>query len=157
MIYVVSIGDVENVDLKNLKKTGDDFDCTIVTNNDRDIGGWSARLRTPDDALAGDLLSQEDSGDLSFWFEGMDLNEKARFAGMSGKGLTLLLVKNRNRDDWLADAPKLTVPVSGALVFDPRYSSTAFSRNPALQVAAAEPALHSPHARKKTCGGRGVP
>ena len=44
MIYAVNIGSCDFVDVKNIKKGGDDFDCTIVTNNNRDVGGWSARI-----------------------------------------------------------------------------------------------------------------
>tara|TARA_R110000744_G_scaffold380568_1_gene503246 strand:- start:24352 stop:29736 length:5385 start_codon:yes stop_codon:yes gene_type:complete len=135
LIYVLNIGDCDNVDIANIKKGGEKFDVTIVTDTERDIGGWSCRVRTPLDATNGNLLSEETNGDLSFWFEGMDSQEKARMAGMYGKGLTLLFLKNRNRDDWLSQAPKITVPVRGAKVYDPRTSTTVFSRNPALQYA----------------------
>ena len=65
----------------------------------------------------------------------MDSNEIARMNGMIGKGLTLLFLKNRNRNDWLTSVPKITIPVRGAKVFDPRSGLTEFSRNPALQYA----------------------
>lgn len=135
LIYAISIGECDHVDISNLRQDGDRFDGRIVTNNSRDVGGWSARVRTPAHAAAGSLLSYEDSSDLSFWFEGMDSGEKARMNGMYGKGLTLLFVKNRNRDDWLTSPPKFTVPVRGAKVFDPRLGYDVFSRNPALQYA----------------------
>lgn len=135
MIYAINIGECDFVDINNLKKDGEGFDYTIVNSSARDVGGWSVRVRTPDDADAGDLLSYEDDSDLSFWFEGMDSSEKARMSGMSGKGLTLLFFKNRNRDNYLSIPPALTMPVRGARVYDPRVGLTLFSRNPALQYA----------------------
>lgn len=135
LIYAINIGECDNVDIKNLKMDDDVFDVTVVNNTNRDVGGWSCRIRTPAMAAASSLLAEENNGDLSFWFEGMDSAEIARMNGMHGKGLTLLFVKNRNRDDWLPAPPKLTVPVSGAPVYDPRTGFTVFSRNPALQYA----------------------
>lgn len=135
MIYAVNIGDCDYVDINNLRMADETFDYKIVTNTERDVGGWSVRLRTPTDANTSSLLQEETNGDLSFWFEGMDTVEKNRMIGMTGKGLTLLFVKNRNRDDWLATPPVLTVPVRGARVYDPRTASTVYSRNPALQYA----------------------
>ena len=135
MIYAVNIGDCQSVDLKNLRKGDEAFDFTIVNNTSRDVGGWSCRIRTPQDAENSSLLQEESNGDLSFWFEGMDSSEKARMQSMWGKGLTLLFIKNRNRDDWLQNTPKLTVPVYGSPVYDPRSGQTVYSRNPALQYA----------------------
>ena len=145
LIYVVSIGDVDNVDLSNLKKDDESFDLTIVTNTNRDIGGWSCRLRTPDQ---NESLIKTDLN-LEFFREGMDTSEENRLNSMYGKGLTLLFVKNRNRDDWLSSPPRLTVPVRGAMVYDPRLGpyyppdfvgpigtpTSVYSRNPALQYA----------------------
>lgn len=134
LIYAINIGDCQSVDLKNLRKGDEAFDFTIVSNTARDVGGWSCRIRTPDDAANSSILAEEQQ-DLSFWFEGMDSSEKARMQSMVGKGLTLLFFKNRNRDDWLQTAPKLTVPVYGSPVYDPRSGQTVYSRNPALQYA----------------------
>ncbi|MGL5391932.1 MAG: hypothetical protein ACRDA8_11280, partial [Shewanella sp.] len=55
------------------------------------------------------------------------------FDGMYGKGLTLLLVKNRNRDDWVKGAPEIKIPIRGTKVLDPRTGQYSASRNPALQ------------------------
>lgn len=134
LIYAINIGDCQSVDIRNLRKGGEAFDFTVVNNSERDVGGWSCRVRTPQDADASTVLDEE-QGDLSFWFEGMDSSEKSRMQGMIGKGLTLLFFKNRNRDDWLQTPPKLTIPVSGSPVYDPRSGQTVFSRNPALQYA----------------------
>lgn len=133
LIYAVNIGDCDYVDLKNLRKDGEAFEFTIVNSNSPNIGGWSCRLQTP--AQANTSMLSKLTGDLAFWFEQMDLNERNRFISMYGKGLTLLFFKNRNRDDWLTTPPKLTVPVRGSRVFDPRTGLTVYSRNPALQYA----------------------
>ena len=146
-IYALNIGDCDFVDTKNLLKDDEKFDVTIVNNTNRDVGGWSCRVRTPTDAANSSLLDEDIEGDLSFWFEGMEQYEKDRFIGMRGEGLTLLFVKNRNRDDWLDIPPKLTIPVRGSKVYDPRLGpyyppdfigpipveTSVYSRNPALQ------------------------
>jgi hypothetical protein len=139
-IYAISIGECEFVDVTNIRLDDDSSNIRVVTDTSRDVGGWSCRVRTPTDASTSSLLDEENNGDLSFWFEGMDLAEKNRLVGMRGEGLTLLFVKNRNRDDWLTTPPKITVPVRGAKVYDPRLgaisaATTVFSRNPALQYA----------------------
>ena len=143
-IYVISIGECDYVDVNNIRLDDDSSDITVVTNTARDVGGWSCRVRTPADASISSLLEENDNGDLGFWFEHMDVAEKNRLTGMRGEGLTLLFVKNRNRDDWLNSPPKITVPVRGAKVYDPRLGAyvgpyqtptTVFSRNPALQYA----------------------
>ena len=143
-IYVISIGECDYVDVNNIRLDDDSSDITVVTNTARDVGGWSCRVRTPADASTSSLLEENDNGDLGFWFEHMDVAEKNRLTGMRGEGLTLLFVKNRNRDDWLNSPPKITVPVRGAKVYDPRLGAyvgpyqtptTVFSRNPALQYA----------------------
>ena len=143
-IYVISIGECDYVDVNNIRLDDDSSDITVVTNTARDVGGWSCRVRTPADASISSLLEENDNGDLGFWFEHMDVAEKNRLTGMRGEGLTLLFVKNRNRDDWLNSPPKITMPVRGAKVYDPRLGAyvgpyqtptTVFSRNPALQYA----------------------
>lgn len=134
LIYVISIGEVDHIDINNLTKDGEQFDGKIVTDNRQDIGGWSARVMTPADAEVSDIRTRGNN-ELKFWFEQMDSDEKARMDGMWGKGLTLLFVKNRNRDDWLFAPPKFNVPVRGAKVYDPRTGTEVFSRNPALQYA----------------------
>ena len=134
MIYAINIGECDHVDINNLMKDGEQFDGKVVSNTKTDVGGWSVRIRTPSDAQAGDVWSEK-NGDLSFWFEGMDYHEEIRMYNMYGKGLTLLFVKNRNRDDWLQSPPKFTVPVRGAKCYDDRSGLTVFTRNPALQYA----------------------
>lgn len=130
-IYVVSIGECENVDINNLKKDDEDFEYNVVSDTDPEYGGWSVRVRTPTE----NLVSCQSDPKLHFWRQRLDAQETARISGMFGKGLTLLFVINRNRDDWLSAPPKLTVPVSGAKLYDPRTGLTTFSRNPALQYA----------------------
>lgn len=130
-IYVINIGECEEVDLPNLMKSGEKFGPTIVSDESTDFSGWSMRMRTP----AENEVSVQIDPKLNFWRDRMDSGELSRLQGMYGKGLTLLFLQNRNRDDWLTTPPDLSVPVKGAKVYDPRTTQTVFSRNPALQYA----------------------
>ena len=129
-IYVISIGDCQSVDLKNLTKGDERLGATIISGSNYN-GGWAVRMRTPSQ----NNTPIKTDPDLGFWRMKMDTNEMNRLNGMYGKGLTLLFVSNRNRDDWLQSVPDLSVPVQGAKVYDPRSGLTAFSRNPMLQYA----------------------
>ena len=131
LIYVLNIGDCEDIDIRNIRKGGDDFDINIVNSNSTDVGGWSCRAFN---ATESGVNVATDSR-LNFWREGMDSGERSRLTGMYGKGLTLLFVKNRNRDDWISQAPKITIPVKGSLVYNPDTGLKEYSRNPALQYA----------------------
>ena len=131
LIYVLNIGSCHNIDTRNIKKGSDDIDITVVNNTNFNVGGWSCRVFNASESG----VDIKNDTRLNFWREAMDSNEKNRLNGMLGKGLTLLFVKNRNRDDWLGQAPKFTIPIKGSLVFDPRDNTTAYSRNPALQYA----------------------
>jgi len=130
-IYCISIGDCDHVDLDNMLVGGDRIDFTKVSNTQTDVGGWSARVRDPSD---NNTTILGDTG-LNFFLEGMDAGERNRLASCRGKGLTLLFLKNRNRDDWIDKAPKVTLPVRGIKVFDDRTGQTIYSRNPMLQYA----------------------
>ncbi len=130
-IYCVSIGECDNVDLENMLVDAERIDFTAVSNTSTDVGGWSARVRSPSD---NNTTILGDSG-LNFFLEGMDTAERNRFSSSWGKGLTLLFLKNRNRDDWINEAPKVTLPVRGLKVFDDRTGQTIYSRNPMLQYA----------------------
>lgn len=131
MIYVVSIGECQHLDIKNLKKSGDYFNFSHNVDPSVDGGGWSVRERTPTE----NLVSILDDPNLAFWRQAMDENELNRLTDMYGKGLTLLFVNNRNRDDWLSAPPELTMPVLGVKCYDPRGNPTQWTTNPALQYA----------------------
>jgi hypothetical protein len=133
-IYVVGIGQLTNVDVANLRKGAEKVDMTNVTGNSTDVGGWSYRVLSPSE----NNTAIKTNSKLNFWREGMDTNERNRLNGMFGKGLTLLFVKNRNRDDWVQSNPEFTVPVLGKDVYDPRVgtgpqANQNYLRNPALQ------------------------
>ena len=133
-IYVVSIGDVVSADVKNIKKDGEKFQYEVITGTREDAGGWSLRVMTPSE----NTVSIANNNTSLLWFKArMDTGEVARLNGMIGKGLTLLFIKNRNRDDWVNSPPDLTMPVKGIRVYDPRtgLTTTTASRNPALQYA----------------------
>ena len=130
-VYVIAIGDCESVDISNLRKGDEKFKPTLVTGTNSNVGGWSMKVRTP----AQNNTSVIDDPYLNFFKQRMDTQELARLNGMKGRGLTLLFLVNRNRDDYLTSAPKLTVPVKGAKVLDPRTGQTSFTRNPALQYS----------------------
>lgn len=131
MIYAVSIGDCDFIDIKNLKKDDEKFSFSHNTSPSTSGGGWSVLERSPEE----NEVPVRSDPKLGFWIQRMDAGELDRLNGMYGKGLTLLFVNNRNRDDWLSSMPKLTLPVRGASVYDPRTGLSAYSRNPALQYA----------------------
>ena len=144
-IYAINIGECDFVDVQNIKLDGEGSDIRVVNDTGFEYGGWSCRVRTP----AENLISCQTDPKLNFWRQRLDANETARLLDMYGKGLTLLFVINRNRDDWLTSPPEITVPVRGAKVYDPRLGvyyppdfvgainvpTSVFSRNPALQYA----------------------
>ena len=133
-IYVVGIGQLTNVDVANLRKGGEAIDMKNVIDDSFDVGGWSYRVLTPTE----NTTFIKTNTKLNFWRENMDTNERNRLNGMFGKGLTLLFVKNRNRDDWVQSNPEFTVPVLGKDIYDPRVptgpqADQKYLRNPALQ------------------------
>ena len=129
-IYVVSIGECEDVDTDNLQVDGEPWGADYISDSSSH-GGTVFTVLNPSD----NNTSIKTNTRLNFWRSRMDSRELARLDGMYGKGLTLLFVRNRNRDDWKDSPYKISIPVKGAKVYDPRTTQTAFSRNPALQYA----------------------
>lgn len=131
-IYVVSIGTLQAIDVASMRMDGERFDFNNVQDDGFDYGGWSLRFRSPAENEATPLITDPQ---LNFWRQRLDANETQRLSGMIGKGLHLLFVVNRNRDNWIQQPPEFTVPVAGKQLLDPRTGSlngTAI-RNPGLQ------------------------
>lgn len=132
-ICALTVGDVEEVDIKNLKIDGNiaGFKWNASEGHWR-AGNWIAWVRTPADAAKCDILNDPK---LHWMFIHADAGEVARFRDMAGRGLTTVLLNYYVRDQyWLTGKVDLVVPVKGRRLFDPRTNKKAYSQNLALQL-----------------------
>lgn len=130
-IYVVSAGEINGIKGGSIRKDGERFDYNYVEDENFEYGGWSLRFKKPSENNVPITTDPK----LNFWRQRLDALETQRISGMFGKGLTLMFVINRNRDDWIQSPPEFTVPIGGISVYDPRTGSNTpgITENPALQ------------------------